>query len=114
MDSAFAVAVLVLIAFIAANLPFLTRRILFVFNANAANTVDAANPAGPADKSFPWRLLEVVLLYVLVGLLARGLESRAGEIYPQGWQFYAITFCLFLVLAYPGFVYRYLWKRHSR
>jgi hypothetical protein len=41
------------------------------------------------------------------------LESRAyGGIYPQGWGFYAVTFCLFIVFAYPGFVLRYLWKRH--
>ena len=30
------------------------------------------------------------------------------------WEFYAITLSLYLVLAYPGFVYRYLFKRHPR
>jgi hypothetical protein len=92
---------LLLLAVLAANLPFFTRRILFVIQAKSG------------EKHLGWRLLEVVLLYFAVGGIARALESRAGEIYPQSWEFYAITFCLFLVLAYPGFVYRYLWQRHK-
>jgi len=31
---------------------------------------------------------------------------------PQGWEFFAVTGCLFIVLAYPGFVMRYMRKRH--
>ena len=38
-------------------------------------------------------------------------ESRAGPVYRQRWEFYAVTVCLFLVFAYPGFIYRYLWRR---
>jgi hypothetical protein len=53
----------------------------------------------------------LTLLYLLVGVLARLLEGRQGVVYPQGWEFYAITYCLFLVFAYPGFVYRYMWRR---
>ena len=41
------------------------------------------------------------------------LERRAGQNAPQGWEFYAITGTLFLTLAFPGFVYRYLLRRHS-
>ena len=37
---------------------------------------------------------------------------RSRRIAPQGWEFYAITATLFLTLAFPGFVYRYLYKRH--
>ena len=40
------------------------------------------------------------------------LERRAGQIAPQGWEFYAITGTMFLTLAFPGFVYRYLLRRH--
>jgi hypothetical protein len=29
-----------------------------------------------------------------------------GEIYAQDWEFYAVTLCLFLVFALPGFIYR--------
>jgi len=48
-----------------------------------------------------------------VGGVALLLEQRAGRIAPQGWEFYAITGALFITLAFPGFVYRYLYKRHG-
>ena len=63
-------------------------------------------------KSLALRLLELVLLYFIVGGMALLLEQRAGQIAPQGWEFYAVTGALFLTLAFPGFVYRYLYKRH--
>ena len=50
-------------------------------------------------------------MYFSVGLLALWLEARQGALYPQSWEFYAITFCLFVVLGYPGFVYRHLWSK---
>lgn len=87
------------VAVIAANASFLSRRIFFVWR-----------PAG-RDKRGGWRVLEVVVLYLVTLALARGLEARAGAVYPQGWEFYAVTACLFVVLGYPGFVYRYLLKR---
>ena len=40
-----------------------------------------------------------------------GLEHSLGQVAPQSWEFYAVTGCLFLTLAFPGFVYRYLYKR---
>ena len=48
-----------------------------------------------------------------VGGIALLLERRAGQIAPQGWEFYAVTGTLFLTLAFPGFVYRYLLRRHD-
>ena len=89
---------LLLLALGAANLPFLLERKLFVFK------------AGAVRKAFGWRLLELTILYFCVGALALAIESRQGQIYPQSWEFYAITYCLFLVFAYPGFVYCYLWR----
>lgn len=83
----------------AANLPFLTRKVFLVWA-----------PEGK-EKHFGWRLVELLVLYVVVGLIARLIEGRSGQVYPQNWEFYAITLALFLVLAYPGFVYRYLWRR---
>lgn len=62
-------------------------------------------------KSFFARLLETLVLYFFIGLLGVGFESSLGNVFPQGWEFYAITFCLFVILAYPGFVLRYLLKR---
>jgi Protein of unknown function (DUF2818). len=64
-------------------------------------------------KSFFERLLEVLVFYVLVGALGFALEANMGNSFSQTWEFYAITLCLFLVLAYPGFVYHYL-LRHGR
>ncbi|MEZ5702156.1 MAG: DUF2818 family protein [Burkholderiaceae bacterium] len=54
-----------------------------------------------------------MLFYFLVGALGLALEQSAGQIYPQGWEFYATTGALFLTLAFPGFVFRYLMK-HRR
>jgi Protein of unknown function (DUF2818) len=87
------------VALVAANLPFVVERIAFF----------KPDPGGFAG--FLWRFLELIVLYFAVGGLALALEARQGQIYPQGWEFYAITAFLFVVFAYPGFVYRYLWKR---
>jgi hypothetical protein len=88
------------LAFCAANLPFLTQRLLGVL------------PLAKG-KNLAIRLGELVLLYLLVGGLGLLLEKRAGQIVAQGWEFYAITGALFLVFAFPGFVWRYLHKpRH--
>jgi len=91
---------LIVAAFVAANLPWLSERVFFLRN------------AGPAGKRAWQRWLEWLLLYCIVGALAIGLEKKLnGEIYPQGWEFYAVTFCLFLVFALPGFIYRHDFKR---
>ena len=65
------------------------------------------------NKSLGIHLLELVICYFLVGALGLALEHADGQIYPQGWEFYATTAALFLTLAFPGFVYRYLYKRHG-
>ncbi len=88
-------------AVVAANLPWLSDRILFVI----------AIPSKP----FWVRLLEWLLLYFVVGLLALGLETKImGEVYTQDWEFYTVTLFLFLVFALPGFIYRFEFKRHFR
>jgi len=86
-----------LLAFAAANLPFLTQRFLAVL-------------ALPQGKSLAVRLSELVLLYFIVGGIGLLLEKRLGQIAPQGWEFYAVTGALFLTFAFPGFVWRYLYK----
>jgi len=91
----------IVLAVFAANLPFLNER-LFGFI-----------PLGARPKSIWWRLIELIVLYALVGAIAYLLESRIGNAFPQGWEFYAVTGCLFIVFAYPGFVFRYLRKRHG-
>ena len=102
---------IVVLALVAANLPFATRRIFF-FGPKPANSIGDGDK--PGDKSLAWRLAELIVLYLLVGAAAALFESGAyGSVYLQGWQFYAVTACLFIVFAYPGFVMRYLWHRHK-
>lgn len=88
------------LAFCAANLPFLAERLFGVVTL-------------PHGKNLAVRLAELVVLYFVVGAIGMLLEKRAGQIAPQGWEFYAITAALFLTFAFPGFVWRYLHKgRH--
>lgn len=98
MSTSVQIGFLVVLALLAANLPFANQRILMV---------------GPQRSSKPlfWRLAELVLLYFVVGGLGLALENHGGQIAPQGWEFYAITGTLFVTLAFPGFVYRYLTHR---
>ncbi|TDY02496.1 DUF2818 family protein [Thiohalophilus thiocyanatoxydans] len=95
--SAVSIWVLLVSAIIAANLPWASERFFFLFT-----------PPGGGLKRAWMRLVEWLVLYGLVGLIAVGLEQKAtGERYPQDWEFYAVTFCMFVVFAIPGFVYRY-------
>jgi hypothetical protein len=98
MNHSFSVALVLLAALLAANLPFINERLIAVFPRRS-------------PKSLWLRVGELIVCYFLVGALGLALEQSAGQIYPQGWEFYATTGALFLTLAFPGFVYRYLFKR---
>ena len=100
MTSTAAIWLIILAACLGANLPFFNHRLLAF---------------GPLlqPKTLVVRLAEMVFLYFLVGGLALLLEKRAGQIAPQGWEFYAVTGTLFITLAFPGFVYRYLVRRRG-
>ena len=88
---------MIIVALLAASLPFFTERVFGLVRLNSKKTV--------------WlRLLELIALYFVVGALGFLLESKAGNRFDQRWEFFAITACLFLVFAFPGFVYRYLRK----
>ena len=87
----------IVLAVLAANLPFVTQRLLGLV-------------ALRAPKSLALRLGELGVMYVLAGGVGLLLEHRAGQIAPQGWEFYAITGTLFVTFAFPGFVLRYLLK----
>ncbi|MFA5490640.1 MAG: DUF2818 family protein [Candidimonas sp.] len=65
-------------------------------------------------KTFLVRILEVMMFYALVGVLGLAFEASLGNVFAQTWEFYAITMSLFLVLAYPGFVFRYLMRRSKK
>jgi Protein of unknown function (DUF2818) len=90
----------IVVALVAANLPFITKRFLLLFLLKMPKTLGI-------------RLLELVVFYFLAGGLGLMLENRAGQIAPQGWEFYAITGALFITLAFPGFIYRYLLKHRD-
>jgi hypothetical protein len=43
---------------------------------------------------------------------AQGARCQSsGQRQPQGWEFYAALASLFITLAFPGFVWRYLKRR---
>lgn len=90
----------IVLALLAANLPFVSQRLFGVL-------------APRQPKTLAMRLGELLVMYVLVGLAGLLLERRAGQIAPQGWEFYAITAALFVTLAFPGFVWRYLWRHRD-
>ena len=100
MNHSYSVALVLLAAFIGPNLPFINERLIALIPRKA-------------PKSLWIRVGELVIFYFLVGGLGLALEQSAGQIYPQGWEFYATTGALFLTLAFPGFVFRYLMK-HKR
>ena len=99
MSSTASIWLIILAALVAANLPFINQRLAIV------------GPVMAGRKPLWVHLLEMLALYLLVGALGMVLEHRAGQIAPQGWEFYAVTGALFLTLAFPGFVYRYLVHR---
>lgn len=98
MTVAAAVWVVLIVGVLAANLPFVNER-LFVVGALRA------------PKSLAWRVVELLVLYAATLGTGVALEARIGQIYPQGWEFYAASLFMFLTLAFPGFVWRYL-RRH--
>ena len=48
------------------------------------------------------------------GTLGLAFEINIGNAFPKDWEFYVISLCLYLVLAYPGFVYCYLLRHRHR
>lgn len=93
-----AAVVWLLVGFVLATWPFLTERRFLVFSR-------------PGEKGFGVRVLELLLGYALMLLAGFGLENSMSAIQSQTWNFYAMTALLYVLLAYPGFVWRYLRKR---
>ena len=92
--------VLLLLALLAANLPWFSERLFYVI------------PLKNHPKALGWCVLELIVLYFVLGAVAFYAEGATmGQVAPQKWEFYAVTACLFLVFAFPGFVYRYFWKK---
>lgn len=100
MSQSASVWLVVMLAFMAANLPFISNRLFVVLPLKTPKTLAV-------------RLAELLIFYLLAGGVGLFLEQRAGQIAPQGWEFYAITGALFITFAFPGFTWRYLF-RHRR
>lgn len=101
MSQTASVWVVLLLALLAANLPFFNDRLFGIV------------PWQTHPKPLAVRFAELVVLYFVAGGVGLMFERRAGQIAPQGWEFYAVTGALFIVLAFPGFTWRYLMKhRH--
>ncbi|MCK9509192.1 MAG: DUF2818 family protein [Pigmentiphaga sp.] len=103
MNQTFAIYILIALALVSANLPFFTERLFAV--------IPLKQVQQGGKKSIWLRLFELIVLYFVIGAVGRAFEAALGAVYPQGWEFYAITFTLFAVLAFPGYVWRYLMKR---
>lgn len=91
--------VLLLLVLLAANLPWFSNNFFYLI------------PLKNNHKHMAWCLLELILLYFIMGGVAIYAEQATlGQVSPQGWEFYAVTACLFLVFSFPGFVYKALWR----
>lgn len=80
---------------LATNLPWITRRVLFLFEPRVGTT------KGPG-----WRVLEwLVLLGVVLGV-GWGLEHRTtGSLHGQGGVFYTVLVSVYAAFALPGLLY---------
>ena len=97
MNNDFIVWGLLAVALVLANWPFLSNRMYLVKQIELGK-----------KKPVYIRLIEWLVLYFVVGLLAFVLEDKLnGQNHPQDWEFYAVTAFMFMVLALPGFIYRY-------
>ncbi|HEU4373073.1 MAG TPA: DUF2818 family protein [Telluria sp.] len=99
MNVSLASWLVIAVALVLANLPF--------FNEAVFGLIPLKR-----DKPLWVRLVELVVLYFVVGAIARLLEGRIGTVFEQSKEFYMLTVPLFVTLAFPGFVLRYLRKRH--
>ena len=95
MDMTQAVWLILVTAIVFANIPFLMNNRLFLF-------------IKVPHKSFVVNLIEWFVYFLITGLFAYLLENKAmGNVAPQDWEFYAVVFFMFMIFAFPGFIYRY-------
>ncbi|NOT14528.1 MAG: DUF2818 family protein [Methylotenera sp.] len=96
---------LLALLFIVANLPWLSSKLFYVLPIKKSGVTQQS-------KHFGWSLLELIVLYFAMGAVVRYAEHAIfGQVASQGWEFYAVTACIFLVFSFPGFVYRTMWKK---
>jgi len=94
---------ILLLAFFAANLPWFSNQLFYVIKLNGTK------------KNLAWCLFELIVMYFLTGAIALYAESvTLGQTTQQGWEFYTVTFSLFVVFAFPGFIYKILWNSNIK
>lgn len=92
-------AILLLLMAVAANWTFFVPRRFAVL----------PPPAG--GKTLAWHALEWLVSCASVLLVGLWMEQHNVQPHSQGWAFYTVLFCLFLTLAFPGFVWRFLRRK---
>jgi len=102
MNQNAAVWLLIVLAVVAANLPFINERLFALFPIRSFEG---------GIKPFWIRLVEFFVWFGVIGLIGTLFESMIGNQFVQRWEFYVTGLTLFVVLAFPGFVLRYLLKR---
>ena len=81
-----------------ANLPWATNQFLIFFKRPKKNKALI--------------IIELIVFYFIFGGFLLFIEKQIiGNTHNQDWEFYAITFCLFIVFSSPGFIYRVIWKK---
>lgn len=99
-NQSIAVWLLIVLAVTAANLPFINERLFGLIKLRQS-------PIKP-----PWVVtVEVVVLFVLTAAIGLAFEASLANPFPHGGTLITIGMCIFVVLGFPGFVYRYLLKR---
>lgn len=102
MDQNSAVWLLLVTALVLANLPFITGNRLFLI-------------IKLQTKSFIVHMLEFVVYFFITGIFGYLLEKKAmGHVAPQEWEFFTVVFFMFMIFAFPGFIYRYNLKNYLR
>lgn len=95
MDANQAVWLLLVTAVVLANLPFIMNNRLFLL-------------IKVPHKSIVVNFIEWFSYFALTGLFAYLLENKTmGHVAPQEWEFYVTVFFMFMIFAFPGFIYRY-------
>lgn len=92
--------ILLLLALIFANAPFITTKFFGIIALKR--------------KHIGHHLIELLAGFLLTAILAYILESRAGAVHAQDWEFYVTVVCLYLIFAFPCFVWRYFWNERNR
>jgi hypothetical protein len=99
MDLNQAVWLLLVTAIVLSNIPFILSNKLFIF-------------IKVPEKSIWINLAEWFLYFIVTGMFAYLLENKSmGHVAPQEWEFYAIGIFMFMIFAFPGFIYRYNLKQ---